>query len=302
MISVIIPVYKNKKEFLKNLEKNKKFFLDYELIIVNDDPQTNISEEIRKIYPQAIVIQNKKNLGFGQAVNQGVKKSHYPYIFLLNSDVVLLDDKFKKVIKRFIKDQKLFAVSFLQEENDQSLTGKNTFFWKKGFFFHQKAKDLKPGINGWAEGGAAIFDKKKFLFLDGFDHLYAPFYWEDIDLSYRAWKMGWKIVFDPEIKLIHHHGTTINKYFKDFFIKSINYRNQLIFILKNINDKDLFFKFVVALPFWKFYFLIKAEWSFFTGMILLIPKIKQIWEKRKKNEKNFKIKDKAVLKMFEKIK
>lgn len=300
MISIIIPVYKNKEEFLKNLDQNKRFFSGCEVIIVNDDPQSNIKKEVEKIYPKIVYIQNSKNLGFGQTVNEGVKKSHFPYIFLLNSDVLLLDKKFKDITYLFKKDPQLFAVSFLQKEKDNHLTGKNTIFWKKGMFFHQKAFNLNRGINAWAEGGAAIFDKEKFKILKGFDPLYQPFYWEDIDLSYRAWKMGWKINFSPRIKLIHHHGTTINKYFNTLKIKSINYRNQIIFILKNITDKKLLKEFILFLPYWIFYFLIKGESGFFLGFINAIIKIKAIWQKRKLNTKVFKKTDQEVLGLFEK--
>lgn len=299
MISIIIPVYKNKEEFLKNLDQNKRFFSGCEVIIVNDDPQSNLENEVKKVLPQAICLQNEKNLGFGETINQGVKKAHHPYLFLLNTDVVLLDNKFRSVINRFKKDPQLFAISFAQKEKGDRLTGKNTIFWKKGMFFHQKALNLNEGINAWAEGGAAIFDKEKFDALGGFDSLFSPFYWEDIDLSYQAWKRGWKIIFTPQIKLLHHHGTTINRYFSQFKIKSINYRNQLIFILKNIIDKELFNDFIFNLFYWQLYFLIKGEWSFFWALCMTFLRIKKIWQKRKKNQKVFKKSDQEILKLFQ---
>lgn len=298
MFSIIIPVYKNKKLFLKNFQENKKFFIDCQVIVVNDDPEINIENEVKKILPSVTYIQNKKNLGFGQAINEGVKKSRQLYLFLLNSDVLLLDDTFKYSYHLFKKDPNLFALSFIQQEKDASLAGKNIIYWKKGMFFHKKASDLTEGFNGWAEGGAAIFDKEKFLTLEGFDNLYKPFYWEDIDLSYRAWRMGWKVVFTPQIRLIHHHGTTINKYFNQFKIKSINYRNQIIFILKNITDKNLFKEFILNLFYWKLYFLIKGEWSFFIGFFMALTKIKKIWQKRSLNKKLFKKTDQEILKLF----
>ena len=52
-----------------------------------------------------------------------------------------------------------------------------------------------------------------WLKLGGMDTLYSPFYWEDIDLSYRAWKSGYQILYDPNIIVEHHHESTIAKYF-----------------------------------------------------------------------------------------
>ncbi|PJE58197.1 MAG: glycosyltransferase family 2 protein, partial [Candidatus Portnoybacteria bacterium CG10_big_fil_rev_8_21_14_0_10_36_7] len=48
--------------------------------------------------------------------------------------------------------------------------------------------------------------------LNGFDELYSPFYWEDIDLSYRAWKTGYTVLFDPQVLVEHHHETTIRTF------------------------------------------------------------------------------------------
>jgi len=295
MISVIIPVYKNYQEFFKNLDNNKKFLNDCQVIVVNDYPHEKIADQVKKIIASAIVVDNKKNLGFGQAVNLGVKQAKHLFIFLLNSDVVLKDDSFKKVILHFNSNTNLFAVSFAQEEKNSQITGKNTIYCKKGLFFHRKATDLRFGFNAWAEGGAAIFDRNKFLKLGGFDKLYSPFYWEDIDLSYRAWKMGYQIIFDPTIKVVHHHGTTIKRYFSSFKIKTIAYRNQFIFILKNI-DWDLLKQTLIYLPYWKIKALISFDFPFLIGLAWSFLKLPTILSKRKMLK--FKISDQQVFKIF----
>ena len=84
-----------------------------------------------------------------------------------------------------------------------------------------------------------MIDLKKYREIGGFDSLYSPFYWEDIDLSYRAWKQGYSVLFDPEIVVEHHHESTIKSFFSDFYVTSIAYRNQLLFIWKNIYDTRL---------------------------------------------------------------
>jgi GT2 family glycosyltransferase len=295
MISVIIPVYKNYQEFFKNLDNNKKFLTDCQVIVVNDYPHEKIADQVKKIIASAIVIDNKKNLGFGQAVNLGVKQAKHRFIFLLNSDVVLKDDSFKKAILHFNSNPNLFAVSFAQEEKNNQITGKNTIYWEKGLFFHRKATDLRFGFNAWAEGGAAIFDREKFLKLGGFDKLYTPFYWEDIDLSYCAWKMGYQIIFDPKICVFHNHGTTINRYFSSFKIKTIVYRNQFIFIFKNI-DFDLLKQTFIYLPYWKIKALISFDFPFLIGLTWSFFKLPTILSKRKMLK--FKIADRQIFKIF----
>jgi GT2 family glycosyltransferase len=294
-ISVIIPVYKNYQEFFNNLYNNKKFLDDCQVIVVNDYPQEKIMNRVKEIFPSALVIENKKNFGFGEAVNLGVKKAKHRFVFLLNSDVILKDDSFKKAILHFKTNPNLFAVSFSQEEKNNQTTGKNTIYWDKGILFHRKAADLRFGFNGWAEGGAAIFDREKFNHLGGFDLLFSPFYWEDIDLSYRAWKTGYQIIFDPDIKVVHNHGTTINQYFSSFRIKTIAYRNQFIFIFKNI-DKGLLKETFLYLTYWKIKALISFDFPFLIGLLWSVFRLPIILAKRKMLK--FKMSDKEIFKMF----
>ncbi len=272
MISAIIPTYRNKWSLLHNLKRNLPYLNGTEIIIVNDNPRINLEKDL-KPFENIILIENEKNCGFGESVNRGVKKASNPYIMLLNDDVLLQDSNYQLTINDFRKDSSLFAVSFSQKEKDGGVVGKNRFFWRRGLFFHQKARDLNLGENGWAEGGACIIDKKKFEKLGGFDSVYSPFYWEDIDLSYRARKAGYKIIFDPSILVQHHHESTIGKYFSKDFVKTIAFRNQFLFMWKNATIKEKFAHFLF-LPFNLCYYLFKGEFAFLKGFFQAIKKFR----------------------------
>ena len=287
-ISIIIPVYKNYQMFYQYLEINKKYFKGCELIIMNDYPEENISQQVKKIYPEAIVINNKKNLGFAANINKGVRLAKRPYVFLMNSDVVLKDDSFKKSINYFRKNKKLFALGFAQVEKDGSFVGKNKIYWQNGILHHKKVDTLSFGNNAWAEAGACIIDRKKFLKLEGFDTIYFPFYWEDIDLSYKAWKVGYEVNFTPDIIVNHHHESTIGKYFQPKKILRTAFRNQLIFHWKNLTDKDLLIKHILNLP----------KNIFRPGFFDALLRLHQILKARKKTVKLFKKTDKEILNNF----
>ena len=276
--------------FFKYLEINKKYFNGCEIIVMNDYPQENITKQVKKICPESIVINNKKNLGFAGNVNRGVLKATKNYIFLMNSDVVLKDNSFLKALEYFKKDRKLFAVGFAQIEKDGKIVGANRSYFKNGLVYHSPLSSniyhLKS--NFWAEGGSSIFKKKLFIDLGLLDELFNPFYWEDIDLSYRAWKAGYKILYDPNIKVEHHHESTIGKYFDKRKVLKIAFRNQLIFNWKNLTDKKLIFEHLLNFP--KLIFIP----GFFDALIRL-PKILQA---RKKTIKLFIKSDKEILDQF----
>lgn len=264
MISVVIPTYKNKDGLLKNLRHNLTYLKDCQIIIVNDNPETSLKEDMKK-FPAVTLVENKKNLGFALAANLGAERATGKFIFLLNDDVTLNDDGFTRTSKQFGESGKLFAVSFAQEEKTGSPVGKNRLFFSRGLYQHSMATDFKFGETGWAEGGATVFDGKKFRELGGFDPVYAPFYWEDIDLSQRARKLGWQILFDPSVTVAHHHETTIGKSFSQSYIKTVAYRNQLIFTWKNLDSPVKLLSHVVYLPVNFIYMLLKGETEFFTG-------------------------------------
>lgn len=289
-ISIIIPVYKNYEMFYKYLEINKKYFDGCEVIIMNDYPLENITKQVKKIYPQATVINNKKNLGFAGNVNKGVKTAKRKYVFLMNSDVVLKDDSFKKSVNHFKKNKKLFAVGFAQQERDGKIVGANRGYFQNGFINHSSR--LNPSYhltpNFWAEGGASIFRRDLFIKLGLLDELFNPFYWEDIDLSYRAWKAGYEIIFDQSILVEHHHESTIGKYFQQKRILKTAFRNQLFFHWKNITDKNILIKHLINLP----------KHIFRPGFFDALLKLPEILKKRKKTIKMFKKTDKEILDYF----
>lgn len=277
--------------FFKYLEINKKYFAGCEVIVMNDFPGENITDPVLKIYPEAIIINNEKNLGFAGNVNTGVLKAKREFVFLMNSDVVLIDNSFLTALKHFEENNDLFAVGFAQIEKDGKIVGANRAYFQNGLINHSYqlvASHQQLISNFWAEGGSSIFNKKLFIGLGMLDELFNPFYWEDIDLSYRAWKVGYRILYDPNIKVEHHHESTIGKYFDKSKILKTAFRNQLIFHWKNLTDKDLILKHILNIP----------KLIFVPGFIDALIKLPKILQVRKKTVKLFVKSDKEILSLF----
>lgn len=297
-ISVIIPVYKNKEMFLENLKNNYQYLKSHEVIVVDDGSAEGLKKDITKKYKKIQVVENKNNMGFAPTVNKGVQKATGQYILLLNSDVLLRDASFETAIQAFEKEEDLFALSFAQEEKDGTVVGKNTIFYKQGFIFHKAAYDTSVGPNAWAEGGACIIRKKYFDKLGGLQELYTPFYWEDIDLSYRAYKRGWYVLFDPHIQVIHHHESTIGEYYKKEEVNRIAYRNQFLFIWLNLFDRVLFILHILSIPYHLVFHLLSGDTQFIKGFMDAVKKLSETKVQRNKNRKKGTISDVVVLHKF----
>ena len=93
-----------------------------------------------------------------------------------------------------------------------------------------------------------MVDQKRYLELGGFDTMYHPLYYEEIDLSYRALKRGWKVAYEPTSIAYHKVQSTITRQEKSRRIGLISARNNYLFVWKNILDGKMTREFMVFIP------------------------------------------------------
>jgi len=284
--SIIIPNWNGKKLLEKNLPKVLETGAD-EVIIADDGSKDGSVEFIKEKFPQIKVFSHKR-LGFAKNCNRAVKRAQGDIIILLNNDVLPNKD-FLNPLRFDFQDQKLFAVSFNEPQFSWAEAK-----WEKGFIHHNPGEKTKQKhISFWASGGSAAFRKDLWEKLGGFDNLYSPFYWEDVDLSYRAWKRGFRIIWDPQAIVNHKHEGTIGTNFSKKYIDFISQRNQLLFIWKNITDFRMFTEHKIYL--WK---KIIKEPGFIKPFLAALIKMPKVLIRRIKESKESKVSDKEIFSLF----
>ena len=209
-------------------------------------------------------------------------------------------DFLQPLIEHF-NDESVFAVGCMDKSIEGSkivLRGRGIGKFDKGFLVHKRGEVNKRNTL-WVSGGSSAFRKSIWDKLGGFNELYNPFYWEDIDLSYRALKAGYRILFELKSIVVHEHEEgAISKKFSSFKIKTISYRNQFIFVWINITDLDLQFSHLIWLGYNMLKALLRIDFPFFLGFteaFILLPKI---IKSTFKVQKLFIKKDKDILKEF----
>src|SRR3989344_6360787 len=105
-LSIIIISYNTKQitqDCLDSILKSlKNSHLNYEIIVIDNgstDDSVKLLKELSIKKQELRILQNKKNVGFGKANNQGVKIAKSDYILFLNSDTLVLDDAIEKLYK-----------------------------------------------------------------------------------------------------------------------------------------------------------------------------------------------------------
>lgn len=308
-ISIIIPNYNGSKLIKKNLPDVIKCVSGYEdvsIIVVDDGSRPDDVIELRKTLDvinmsskkSVNLIEREKNGGFSSAVNTGVKASRGDLVFLLNSDAVPLKGFLDPIIKRFEKDDELFGVGAMDISIEGSMKvkrGRGVAFWKKGILRHRRG-DINKEDTFWISGGSSMMRRDLYEKFGGMDEIYNPFYWEDIDLSYRVQKSGYKIIFEKESMIEHRHDEgAIKTNFKQNKIMTIVYRNQFIFHWKNITDSGLIAAHIFWMPFHLLNALIHGDFNLIRGFIMAFKMMPVIMKHRKKQKKLYVKKDKDII-------
>jgi GT2 family glycosyltransferase len=253
-VSIIIPNW-NGADLLHAhlpsvLEAKEKYRGKLEIIVV-DDASTDASVKLlQNEFADVRTVVHPHNRGFGQACWSGARAAEHPILIFLNSDVRVAPD-FIRPLVQCLEDPTAFAASpliFNEQGNLSNVTISIPYFRRGKIRYRSFAPQLlsdnaAPLPNPWYTlfpiGAAFAVDRARFLALQGFDDLFHPFYYEDTDLGFRAWRRGWKCIVVPASRVTHYHTGTIGRSFKRFKVSAIRKRNRLWYLWKNLTTARL---------------------------------------------------------------
>jgi GT2 family glycosyltransferase len=190
-------------------------------IIVSDNGSIDGSvESVRALYPEVSVVENGKNIGYAAGNNQGIAAAQGEYVVTLNNDTVVEPDWLECLVAPMEKEPALFAacgrqMNYYRRSVIDSLfhyPGPGLLFLRAGHgeTMEQNSGYALPGYVIAVNGGSAIYRKKMFLELGGFDRAF-QFYNEETDLCMRAFLRGWKCLFVPQSVVYHKEGESFRK-------------------------------------------------------------------------------------------
>lgn len=299
-VSIIIPNYNGKNLLAKNLPRILNVSGIEKVVVVDDGSSDGSAEYLKRHFPQVKLIEKVTNSGFATTVNLGVKTVSSDFVILLNTDVVPQKD-FLPPLLSYFKDPKVFAVGCLDESREDTgivKRGRGIGTFVRGFLQHARG-EINQSDTLWVNGGSGAFRRDLWEKLDGMDEIYAPFYWEDIDLSYRAQKAGYKVMFAPKSVVVHrHHEGAINSFYTPEQIITIAYRNQFLFVWKNITDYNLFIQHLLWLPYHQLGALLRKDRPFWRGFFQSLYKLPEVIRKRRLQELVYKKSDTEILSKY----
>ena len=231
---------------------------DHEVLVVDNGSTDDSVAFVKSRFPKVRILRLDRNYGYSEGNNRGMKHAKTDVVVLLNNDMAVDPDFLDPLLKPF-SDPSVFAVASQIAMADKSKsrfeTGKTRARFESGLFYlwhapvapQEEALETLPVF--WAGGGACAVDRRKFEMLGGFDAaLYEPFYVEDTDLSYQAWKRGWKALMAPPSHVVHKHRGTTGPRFGELFVNNTTRRNHYLFVWKNVTDVGMLLQHIFRLP------------------------------------------------------
>jgi GT2 family glycosyltransferase len=277
----------------------------HEILVVDNGSSDGSAQFVQESFPGVRILRLDRNYGFGEGNNRGVEEVRTGIVVFLNNDMVV-DRKFLTPLLEGFEDPSVFAVTsqifFSDRSRRRQETGKTRARFEQGLFYlwHDEIQPddehLKTIPVFWAGGGSCAVDRRKFIAIGGFDPLYAPFYIEDTDLSYQAWKRGWKCLLAPGSRVVHKHRATSKAKFGDRFVDTTIRQNTYLFIWKNLTDASMLVEHLLNLPRTHLRGMIQNGPRFeFQAFIRAVLRLPAALSKRVSNIPQYAISDREVL-------
>lgn len=261
-VLIVIINWNGKDDLLQCLASIKKLNYpkdNYKVLVIDNGSSDGYQAPVSRIYPGVHLLENKENIGYAKAINQGIAYGSnlgLGYIWILNNDVVVEENSLKKLIKVGQQDEKIGVIapviySYHHPEVIDNV-GYKINFWtgrlkklKCGSDIFKKHEDKIADVDSIL-GCSNLIKTSVFKKVGLFQTIY-NLYFEETDFNVRARKKGFRVVVVKEAKVWHKNASTMNK-----FILRRAYlllRNLFLFELLNADLKHL----LVFIP---YYFLV----------------------------------------------
>ncbi|OGW83290.1 MAG: hypothetical protein A2Z83_04590 [Omnitrophica bacterium GWA2_52_8] len=266
---------------------------DCKVTVLDNCSQDGSAAFVRENFPEADVFEASANKVLC-SYNEIAGQIDADIMILLNNDISPAADFVDPLVEPFLKDPDIF---FTATHGDRAQIKMHWGILEPDLDYPD-ARRLFEEAGPALSAGIGAFDRKKFLELGGYDELYLPGRYEDVDLCYRGWKRGWKGYYQPASKKFHVGGASFNKRYSEGQIQAMVFRNGILFMAKNIDDAGLFWGFLIKMPLRLIFSLLKGRFYMLSGFIEALQRLPQALRGRQLTKAQWQMKDREIFKMM----
>ncbi len=277
-----------------------------EIIAVEDAGGDDTASWLRSQYPGSVrVLEHDRNLGFCAACQTGFVHARNPVVLLLNNDVRLQEDCIAPLVEHFAEPS-VFAVTgkMFNQKGDKFCNGGKIGRFRRGLWSSYQNYDIAsqssagfPFLSFAAIGAFSAYDRKKFLEIGGFDPLTAMF--EDIEISYRAWKRGWLVKYEPRSVAYHDASQTMKRRYRPRSLDMLSRRSRILMHWILLHDRKMFRQHVACMAGQLLTSWIWLDWPFYWAVLTGLRNLSIVRSKREENRRKTVRTDREILQLLE---
>ena len=230
-ISIIIVNYNGKSHLEKCLKSLAEInYHNIEIILVDNNSSDSSLEYVKDNYPNTIILKLDKNYGFAKPNNMATKIAKGEYFLFLNNDTEVTPNFINELLTVSEADQSIAVLQSLLLKPNCEVDSSGDFIDKLGVVYNSKKIPDNVRQISSARGASMLVRRDAFEKLDGFDEKFFVSF-EDVDLGWRAWILGYKVVLVPQSIVYHIGGQTIKTIKHD--IAFHGFKNQISMKITN---------------------------------------------------------------------
>ncbi|MGD0943413.1 MAG: glycosyltransferase [Acidimicrobiales bacterium] len=215
-VSVVICAYNRYEDTMSCIESVRRHTdpaLLAEIVLVDDaSTERGLAEMVGK--GGLVVVRHRSNTGFLDAANDGASVASGQYLFFLNNDAVVTPGWLEPLLER-IQQPRVGAVGAKLVYPDGRLQEAGGIIFTDGTGWNLgrggDKDDLRynfPREVDYCSGAALMVRRDLFLERGGFDRVFAPGYYEEVDFCFYLRSRGYRVMYEPRSTVIHHEGLT----------------------------------------------------------------------------------------------
>ncbi len=214
MLSIVIVNYNTRAMLQACLSSVRDTVADAQIIVVDNASSDDSVAMVRRTFPEVILVELPKNVGFAAGNNAGLKYASGDPILLLNSDTVVLEGSLQQCVDYLESHPQVGALSArllgADGQRQQSAHPYPSVWNDLRFAFRRPVAPANhQGItHGWLMGAALFLRRQAFEQVGGTLDEGTFMYWEDADLSIRLHKAGWLLAVHPDATIWHYGGAS----------------------------------------------------------------------------------------------
>jgi len=248
-VAIIVLTIDQKKVTLRCLESLSKInYTNYQIVLVDNGSKDGTSEAVAESFPKVMILKHGTNRGAARGRNTGIryaaKRFAFDYILIIDNDTVQEPEFLTELVVACEGDPSVGLaypkISYLDKPSIIQYAGDLRFNFYIGRHKYRSYNQVDRGQFEeicFSMLGTGVMLIKKHIFdeIRGFDEIFDPYGFEDIDFGLRATQHGYRVLYVPRARVLHEGSRTPSKGKYNAQYAALKGRNLKIFVNRHAN-------------------------------------------------------------------